>query len=383
MIRSSVLFKHVPSAMAVAGAAGAALAFVASARERFWASFVVWFLFVLTVGLGALFLVALNHLVGARWSVPLRRATERIASLVVPAAPLAVVGLLALPVLYPWTFPEAAKHPAIAAKSAWLNVPFFAGRTIGCAALLVLFFALVVGGSIRQDRTKDPALSVRAKHLSAGFMFVFAITITVVAFDWVSSLLPEWYSDIFGVYLFAGTFLAGLAAASLAAVFLVSRGRLPGVRPDHLYNLGGLMFAFTVFWSYIAFAQYMLIWYANLPEEVVWYKQRIEGPWLGVVLALAALHFVAPFFLLLGKDQKSDVRTLGAASVSLLAAHVIDLYWMVFPALGRGPIFGWAEASFALMFVGGGLCWLRRSMAWGADFPVGDPLLQEGLENRP
>jgi hypothetical protein len=211
-------------------------------------------------------------------------------------------------------------------------------------------------------------------------MFVFAITITVVAFDWISSLVPEWYSDIFGVYLFAGTFLAGLAASSLVAIFLLSRGRLPGVRPDHLYNLGGLMFAFTVFWSYIAFAQYMLIWYANLPEEVVWYKQRIEGPWLVVVLVLAAVHFVIPFFVLLGKDQKSDVRTLGAASICLLAAHLLDLYWMVFPAIAKTPIFGWPEASFALLFVGVGLWWVRRSMGWGTDVPVGDPLLAEGLE---
>jgi hypothetical protein len=377
---SNPVAKFAPSAMAAIGAAGVALAFFAASRERFWASYVVWFLFVLTVGIGALFLVALNWLVGARWSVPLRRATERVSSLVVLAAPLAAIGLFALPVLYPWTFPQAANNPAIVAKSAWLNVPFFAGRAIGCAALLVLFFALFVGGSVRQDRTKDPALSVRAKRLSAPFMFVFAITITVVAFDWISSLVPEWYSDIFGVYLFAGTFLAGLAASSLAAIFLLSRGRLPGVRPDHLYNLGGLMFAFTVFWSYIAFAQYMLIWYANLPEEVVWYKQRIEGPWLVVVLALAVVHFVIPFFVLLGKDQKSDVRTLGAASICLLAAHLLDLYWMVFPAIGAAPVFGWPEASFALLFVGVGLSWVRRSMGWGADVPVGDPLLHEGLE---
>jgi hypothetical protein len=377
---SGHLSKLAPSVMAAIGAAGVATTFFVAGRERFWASYIVWFLFLLTVGIGALFLVALNHLVGARWSVPLRRATERIASLVVLAAPLAVIALFALPVLYPWTFPEAANNPAIVAKSAWLNVPFFAGRAVGCAALLVLFFALFVGGSIRQDRTKDPALSVRAKRLSAPFMFVFAITITVVAFDWISSLVPEWYSDIFGVYLFAGTFLAGLAASSLAAIFLSSRGRLPAVRPDHLYNLGGLMFAFTVFWSYIAFAQYMLIWYANLPEEVVWYKQRIEGPWLVVVLVLAAVHFVIPFFVLLGKDQKSDARTLGAASICLLAAHLLDLYWMVFPAIGAAPVFGWPEASFALLFVGVGLLWVRRSMGWGADIPVGDPLLSEGLE---
>jgi hypothetical protein len=380
MTARATWLKHAPLAAAAVGAAGVASAYASAGRERFWVNYVVWFLFLLTVGFGSLFLVALNWLVGARWSVPLRRASERMASLVLPAAPLAVLGLFALPVLYPWTFPEAAHRPALVFKSPWLNVPFFAGRAVAIAAIGALFYALFVGWSIRQDRTKDPLLSVRARRIAPLFIAVFAITITVIAFDWISSLAPEWYSDIFGVYLFAGTFLAGLSASSLAVIFLASRGRLAGVRSDHVYNLGALMFAFTVFWAYIAFAQYMLIWYADLPEEVIWYKQRLEGSWLAVVLALAALHFVVPFFVLLGRDQKSDHRTLGAASAVLLLAHFVDLYWMVFPALGREPAFGWPEASFALLFGGAGLWWARRSMSWGADMPVGDPLFEQGME---
>ena len=139
-------------------------------------------------------------------------------------------------------------------------------------------------------------------------MAIFGITITLVAFDWISSLEPEWYSDIFGVYIFAGTFLAGLAATTLAVLYLKSRGRLPAVGPDHMYNLGGFLFAFTVFWSYIGFAQYMLMWYANMPEEVFWYKDRLQGAWGPLLLALAVLHFLVPFFMLIPREAKSNPK---------------------------------------------------------------------------
>ena len=213
-------------------------------------------------------------------------------------------------------------------------------------------------------------------------MAIFALTITVVAFDWISSLEPEWYSDILGVYLFAGSFLAGLAATSLGVLYLTRRGRLEGLRPDHTYNLGAFLFAFTVFWSYIAFAQYMLMWYANMPEEIFWYKQRIEGGWLGVVLLLACVHFFVPFFALIPREKKGDFGRLGRVALLVLAAHLLDLYWMIFPVVGKSPVLGAPEISFFLCFVGLGLVWVGRAMARGEDMPVGDPFLREGLEFR-
>jgi hypothetical protein len=154
------------------------------------------------------------------------------------------------------------------------------------------------------------------------------------------------------------------------------------VRFDHLYNLGGFLFAFTVFWSYIGFAQYMLIWYANVPEEVVWYQHRIDGSWRFLVLALAVLHFCIPFFALVPRDAKGDPRRLRWVAMTVLLAHALDLYWMVFPVLGTSPVFGIWEVSFGLFFVSASLLWIRRSMARGADMPVGDPFLKEGLEFR-
>jgi hypothetical protein len=367
----------------IIGLAGIALTFFVSGTERFWINWIIWFLFLLTTGLGCLFIVALEHVIGARWSIPLRRIPERLSGLTLLMIPAALLALFSLPVLYPWTKPEILKDPIVAGKAVWLNVPFFSLRVVACLALWALAYWIFVNGSIRQDRHRDPRYTVRVRRFAPLFMAIFGITLTIVAFDWISSLDPFWYSDIFGVYLFAGTFLAGLAATTLVVICLKRRGRLPEIKPDHMYNLGGFLFAFIVFWSYIGFAQYLLMWYANMPEEVLWYEERLSGGWGAVLLAMALLHFLAPFFILLARNAKSDPRFLSGAAGLVLFSHLLDLYWMMYPALGK-PVFflGWQELSFAILFVSAALLWIRRSMNRGEDMPVGDPMLREGLEFR-
>jgi hypothetical protein len=363
------------------GALGVAGSYAAAGPERFWANWVMWFVLLFTLGLGALFIVALEHLVNAKWSVPVRRIPERIATLLIPAVPVGLIALAAVPVLYPGARPEAAHHPILAGKAFWLSLPFFSVRTLIAFALCLLALWMLVGGSLKQDATKDPAFNLRARKFAPAFMAIFALVITLVAFDWLSGLTPEWYSDIFGVYVFAGAFLSGLAATALAVLSLQDEGRLEGVKGDHLYNLGGFLFAFTVFWSYIGFAQYMLMWYANLPDEVIWYKVRLEGAWRLITLALAGLHFVLPFFALVTRDSKKDPRRLRRVAYLMLGAHVLDIYWLIFPILGT-PRLSWPELSFALFFLGGILLWVRGAMQKGEDMPVGDPFLREGLEFR-
>jgi hypothetical protein len=367
---------------AVMGLAGMIAAGLVFGWNRFWVNWILWFLFLLTIGLGSMFIVALEHVVGARWSIPLRRIPERLSSLVILMSPAALLALLSLHSLYPWASPESLQNPVIAGKAGWLNERFFIWRVVGCIALWSIAYLVFVGGSIRQDRNRNPRFNLRARRLAPLFMVVFGITITVVAFDWISSLEPEWYSDIFGVYIFAGTFLAGLAATTLAILYLKSKGRLTEIRPDHMYSLGGFLFAFVVFWSYIGFAQYLLMWYANMPEEVFWYKERLQGAWGPLLLLLAIFHFLVPFFLLIPREAKSNPKFLFWTAALILFSHWLDLYWMIFPVLGHGMHFGWPELSFAFLSIGGVLLWIRHSMSRGADMPVGDPLLREGLEFR-
>jgi hypothetical protein len=367
---------------AVAGLAGVLATGFVVGWARFWTNWIVWSLFVLTIGLGCLFLVALEHVVGAKWSVPLRRVPERLSSLVLLMGPALLIALLALPVLYPWTRPAARLDPILAGKAVWLNVPFFAARVAACIGLWFLAYRILVSGSLRQDRDKGTRFNVRARRFAPVFMIAFAIAITLVAFDWIAGLEPTWYSDVFGVYVFAGTFLAGLAATTLAVVYLLARGKLPGVQPGHVYNLAGFMFAFTVFWAYIGFAQYLLMWYANMPEEVFWYKERLQGLWGALLLVLAVFHFLVPFLVLIPRAAKTEPRRLACVAAIMLLAHWLDLYWMVFPVLGIGPVFGWPELSFAVFFLSASLLCFLRLMARGSSMPVGDPFLQEGLEFR-
>jgi hypothetical protein len=296
--------------------------------------------------------------------------------------PAALLALLSLPVLYPWTKPESMNVPVLAGKAVWLNVPFFVTRVLVCVALWLLAYWILVSGSIRQDRERDPRFNVRARRFAPLFMVIFGITITVVAFDWISSLEPAWYSDVFGVYIFAGTFLAGLAATTLTVLYLMARGKLPGVTSDHVYNLGGFLFAFVVFWAYIGFAQYLLMWYANMPEEVFWYKTRLQGSWGILVLILAVIHFFVPFVVLIPRDAKSEPKRLLWIATLMLVAHWLDLYWMIYPVLGTNAMFSWPELSFGIFFIASSLLWIRHSMTRSADMPIGDPFLREGLEFR-
>lgn len=368
--------------LGAAGLAGMAASYGAAGPARFWANWILWFLFLATVALGCLFLVALEHLVGARWSVPIRRLPERLATLLLPVAALAGVALGAARTLFPGARPQALHDPALAGKAAWLSLRWLALRTGAGLGLALLVLAVLVLGSLRQDRTRAPGFTARARRFAPAAMAVYAVVITLLAFDWISGLTPDWYSDIFGVYLFAGSFMAGLAATTLAVLHLQDRGRLPEIRPDHLYNLGGFLFGFTVFWAYIGFSQYLLMWYGNLPAEAAWYRARFQGGWHGATIALALLHFVIPFFALVTRAAKSDPGRLRRVSLLILAAHLLDLYWLVFPALGRGFLPGWPELGFALCFLAGSLLWVRRSFRWGADMPVGDPFLPQGLAFR-
>jgi hypothetical protein len=376
----SNLPRNVLWGMTLVGAAGSAAVYATLGAERFWVNWLLWTLYLLTIGLGSLFIVALERLVGAHWSVPMRRIPERLAALIPLTVLLLLVALLSLPVLYPWMHDEAKSNPILVAKAAWLNLPFFVVRVLVCAAAWLLFYRFFVRGSLRQDESKDPAFTLRARKLAPAFMVVFFFSVTIMAFDWLSGLDPEWYSDMFGVYIFAGTFVTGIAAMAWTVLSMIRRGRLPEVKPKHFYNLGTLALAFTVFYAYIGFAQYMLIWYGNLPEEIVWVKHRTEGAWAPVALLLPLFHFFVPFFLLVGGVGRKSPRILGIAVLSILIGHFVDLYWLIFPVLGHTPLFGWPELAMASLFVGLGLLQVRRAMSRGADMPMGDPLLAKGLE---
>jgi hypothetical protein len=364
------------------GAALAVLAFLVDSH-RFAYSYLVGFLFTTTIGLGALFFVVLQHLTRAGWSVAARRHMEWLSGV------LPVCALLFLPVAFlahhpfhHWMGEEAANDALIKAKAAYLNVPFFFLRAVIYFAAwsgIAYWFAKL---SHEQDDGKHPELTLRMQARSAPAMVVFALTLTFAGFDWIMSLDPHWYSTIFGVYIFSGSVTSSLAALSLITIALQREGMLQRVSTvEHRHDIGKLLFGFTVFWAYIAFSQYFLIWYANIPEETIFFVRRGQGLFRGVSTVLVLGHFVIPFIVLMSRHSKRSREVLGAVAVLMLLVHYVDMYWLVMPNFdqGHGGL-SWIDLAGVVLPAAAGFFVLARKMINGPLYPTGDPRLAETVK---
>ena len=367
-------------ALAVLGA-GLLAVFGSSHPERLFASWLVAFFFFLSIALGCLYFVLIHTAMAGAWGIVVRRVAEN------AAATIPLFALLFLPVayglhsLYHWSHADAVAHDQLLQlKQPYLNETFFFAR----AALYFLVWSAIAlwfrSLSRRQDTDKDPALTQRLRRYSGALLVPLALTHTFAAFDWLMSLAPHWYSTIFGVYAFAGGLVAGFALMALSAVALQRGGLVPGITTEHLHDLGKLLFAFTVFWAYIAFSQFFLIWYGNIPEETIFYKVRLAGGFKLVTIALAVGHFAVPFFFLMSRTTKRNAATLVAAALWLLAMHYVDVYWLVIPSIeGLGARPGIVDVA-AMLAAGGaflgafGLLLVRSPLV-----PQGDPRLSESL----
>lgn len=352
--------------------------------HTFFASWLTSFAFWTTIVLGALFFVMLQHAAGAVWSVVTRRAAEAL-SLAIPLLLLCFVPLLfGLHDLFHWTHEDAvATDHLLAWKSPYLNTAGFIIRGLLYFASWILFAWLLHRRSVAQDADGDPAHTIALRKLSAGGIFVFAFTITFAAFDWLMSLEPHWYSTIFGVYVFVGGFLTAMCLLVIVFLMLRGQGMLTDVITlDHYHDFGRLLFAFTVFWAYIGASQYYLIWYANIPEETMWYLARWDDGWKHVSLALIFLHFVVPFLTLAFYRVKRNLTILRIIASLLIVMHFVDMFWLVMPTFGPGIHFSWMHVS-SLLGIGGLVLWMfwNRFTAHRA-IPAADPKLADSIAHR-
>jgi len=341
---------------------------------------VVGYLLLTSVAVGSVFLVALEYIGGAVWSTPMRRVNEFLGALVL------LLPLVALPLffhlhdLFHWMHEEVvAADKVLAAKSPYLNANFFLIRFAVVFALWSLFYVLFTRNSAKQDTTKDPRLTTINIRLAAGFLPVFAISLTLTAVDWAMSLEPHWASTIFGIYYFAGTVLASISAATIVIILFHEHGYLPKLQRDSFYSLGALLFAFVNFWAYIAFSQFLLIWYANLPEETIWFMTRWKNGWEVVSILLIIVHFVVPYFALLTQDSKMDLKRLKLMAIWILFAHLLDLYWLVMPSFSEKVSLSWMDLGFPVLLVGLAIVVLGYKMKRNNVIPIGDPKLERGL----
>lgn len=357
------------------------LAGLVFAPQQIWLNLLLVSYYLLGLSLAGMVWVAVQYVSGAHWSTALRRVPEAMAALL----PLGALGILAIllfhPSLYPWTGGLHSEGEAIGFKKAWLSLPFFRVR----AVIYLLGWLGWTWAMLRSSRLQDADGELRhtrtSTRLAASFLVFFGITFCLASFDWIMSLEPEWYSTVFGFYNFAGLFVSGLAALTLLLVWLQQHTAMKSViTQQHLHDVGKLLFAFSTFWAYLWFCQYMLIWYANLPEETVYYLRRLHGFWQPLFVLNFVLNWVVPFFALLPRMNKQRTGILVRVSIVLLVGRWLDLYLMIMPPFSDGkPQIGIWEIGLVAGLVGvfglGFLAALRRAPL----VPVKDPYLAESL----
>ncbi len=367
----------------LAGAMGAG-------RARAMFSYLWAYEAALSIALGALGWIMIDHVSRTGWSVVIRRITETIAVTLPLFAVLWIpIGTLGYHSLYPWTH----EMDEILLRKRWfLNDGFFYGRAVAYLAIwsgLAWFF---YSRSTKQDSITDPAqrdvITRSMWKMSAPGLILWAFTLSFQAIDWLMSLQPHWYSTIFGVYYFAGAILSFFAFMVLVTLGLQRAGVLKdAITAEHFHDMGKLVFGYTVFWAYIAFSQFMLIWYANIPEEVIFYRVRLSGGWEWISYLLPLLHFAVPFLFLLSRQIKRSRKYLAVAAVWVLVMHLVDLYWLILPnfgAHGEGSheahfALGWTDATALVGVVGAFLAVFGFFLKRHKVIAINDPRLEESL----
>jgi hypothetical protein len=362
----------VAGALGLAGAIAVAIGFATSPAQAAFSYLTAW-AFALSIALGALVFLMIGHAIDARWTIVFQRITEAVASSLPALAALFLPIALCVEWLYPWAAPShALGHEALARlahKAPYLDVTAWAIRAALFLALWIAIAELLARWAARfahQPRAIDPkgadplpagkagrappprlaSLVVRVRALSAAGLPAIGLSLTFASFDWLMSLTPMWYSTIFGLLYWSGGFVAAL---SLIAVIAQRARRVPevaaSIRGSHTGALGRMMFAFLVFWAYMEFAQGLIIWIADKPDEVPWYIARGAGQWGSVFAVLVVGHFAIPFFALLNRPLKRRPHLLAIAGAWLVAMHYVDIYWIVMPVLHQQPALHWLDLA--------------------------------------
>lgn len=356
-----------------------------SSPLQFFVSYLVAYNFWLEVALGSLVLLMLQYVTGGAWGFVIRRALESGTRTLFLLAVLFVPILFGLRFLYAWAQPDVvAADETLQHKAAYLNVPFFVIRAVVCFAVWIGLAYFLNHWSARWDLEAHPGSARRFRMLSAPGLGLYGLTVTFASIDWVMSLEPHWYSTIYPVLFAVSQVLAAFAFVVAVVVLLGSRRPLADViSPGLLRDLGNLLLAFVMFWAYVSVSQFLLIWMANLPEEIPWYLRRTRGGWQWLAILLIVAHFILPFVLLLSRDVKENRRTLVFVAGLILVMRFLDLLWWIEPAFPhQGQYFFWLLDVAALVGLGGvWSLWFLRQLQQRPLLPTHGPFLAEAMPN--
>lgn len=370
----------------IAGVIGAALSVIGVVvdREQFFRSYLWSFLFILGLTLGPMAWLLLQFLTGGNWGMVIRRPSEAAIRTMPLVALLFVPILLGIPSLYEWSHAaKVAADPVLQHKHAYLNVPFFIGRTVFYFAGWLFLSWYYNRVSVREDREGHDAVHGKMSTLAGPGLIFWAFSVTFMSIDWVLSLNPKWFSTMFGLLFIADQGLTGMAFLITVMVLLSKRRPMSEVLTHrHLHDLGKFLLAMVMVWAYFSFSQFLIIWAGNLPEEIPWYLVRINNGWGFVALLLVVGHFALPFALLLSRDLKRNFKLLMSIAVFILCMRLVDLYWVVAPEF-RQTSFGisWMDFTLPLALLGIWLAYFLKLLEERPLMPINNPHLEEALEH--
>ncbi len=371
-------------AVGVVGIVAWALGFLWDPTQA-WFAYLTAYCFGVSIALGGLWALMVTYAATSDWFVVMRRLPEAVASTLPLFLLLFVPLIFGLGRLYPWVPPlhlSESMRAAVEKKQAWLDPTFFVLRGFGCLVVWNLLAFFLLRWSRRQD--EEPGLNLRARliGLGAAGLVIMLFTQSFAAFDWMMSLEPDFSSTVYGMYWFCGSFEAGAALTAILLWRAATRGPLDGrIRADHAGGVGKLMLVATILWAYAAFAQLLIIWIADVPEEARWYVIRTYGSWRAIFGVLAAGKFLLPFLLLLSWGLKRTLPAIAAVGAWMLVMQYVDTAWLVLPALHPGGVRpNWLDLAAAVGVLGLAAAWGAWWLDGRAAVPVGDPLLPKSME---
>ncbi|MBA7517079.1 hypothetical protein ES705_09129 [subsurface metagenome] len=347
--------------------------------SRFWTNFLMNNVYSVFIALCGLVFLSIHSLGMSGWQTSIQRIPEAM-SMYLPIGGLLMLILLigtwfGFHHLFHWVHPEG--DAILEMKKAYLNVPFFSIRTVIYLGGWIFFAWWWRKTSLKQDTDPDLKYFRKTNTIAGIFIVFFAITSSMASWDWLMSLDPHWFSTLFGWYIFSGLLVSGTAVIILLVMLLKKTGYLPHVNKEHLHDLGKYLFAFSMLWTYLWFSQYMLIWYGNIPEETVYFVQRLEN-FNSLFFINVAVNFALPFLVLMTRNSKRTPLLLVFTSLVLLGGHWIDFYLLVMPGtLGAKADIGFVEIGMTLGFIGLFLWVVLRALSKAKIIPVNHPYLRE------
>jgi hypothetical protein len=384
--------KTISFVLILIGLVGIIVSFFTHASEeeskRVWANLLLNAVFFHGIAMASAFFQAATYVAYGGWHTAIKRIPEAI-SMFLPFTSALLLLVLAVPLiiyghhpLYHWTDSHVVEaDPILQAKTAYLNLPFFFSRFAFFVGILLLLTMLMRRNSLAEDINGGLQYYKNNLKWASLFLLFFAIYISVTSWDWLMSLDAHWYSTMFGWYSFASFWVTGIAVITLVVVYLKKNGYLEVVNNNHLHDLGKLMFAFSIFWTYLVFCQFMLIWYANIPEETMYFRQRYDH-FMWMFYGIFILNFVTPFLVFMSRDAKRRVQILVIGALIIIFGHFMDFYLMVMPGtLGTNARFGLVEIVTPMFFIGLFIYVVSVYLSKANLVPKHHPFLQESMHH--